>query len=128
MDLISIVDDDASVRSATVDLLNSFGFACEVYSSAEEYLGSERIANTSCLILDVNMPGLDGLELQSQLKELGYSTPVIFITVLPEERTRKQATQAGAICYLPKPYSDAELIGCIRSALARGEIEPCGPS
>jgi FixJ family two-component response regulator len=117
MNVISVVDDDASVRSATVDLLNSHGFACEAYASAEEYLGSKRIADTSCLILDVSMPGLNGLELQRQLAQGERSIPVIFITAFPDERTRAQATSGGALCYLPKPYSDEELLNCIRRAL-----------
>jgi len=124
MALISVVDDDASVRSATVDLLSSLGFACAAYASAEEYLGSGRVADTSCLILDVNMPGLNGLGLQARLGQLGHSTPIVFITAYPEDRTRNQAIRAGAICYLPKPYNDAELMECIRSALARG-VAPC---
>ena len=121
MDLISLVDDDASIRAATVDLLNSFGFACEVYASAEQYLNSQRIGDTSCLILDVNMPGLSGPELQRRLERLGYSIPIIFITAFPDERTRRQAVRAGVVCYLPKPYSDAELIRCIRLAMAEAE-------
>jgi FixJ family two-component response regulator len=117
MNVISVVDDDASVRSATVDLLNSAGFSCEAYASAEEYLGSERIAHTACLILDIKMPGLSGLELQRQLVQSGCTIPVIFITSFPEERTRAQASGAGALCYLPKPYSDEELLKCIGRAL-----------
>jgi FixJ family two-component response regulator len=117
MNMISVVDDDVTVRSATVDLLNSHGFACEAYASAEEYLGSERIEDTSCLILDVSMPGLNGLELQKQLTEAGRTIPIIFITAFPDERARAQATRGGALCYLPKPYSDEELVACIRRAL-----------
>jgi FixJ family two-component response regulator len=118
MDFIAIVDDDASVRASTIDLLDSLGFACDAYSSAEQYLSSKHVAGTSCLILDIHMPGLSGLGLQQQLRERGYSTPVIFITAFPEEATRAQAISAGAVCYLAKPYSDDELVGCIRSALA----------
>ena len=119
MDLISVVDDDASVRSATVDLLNSAGFTCEAHSSAEEFLDSTRAADTRCLILDVNMPGLNGLELQRSLVRSGSTVPIIFITAYPEERTRAEAFRAGALCYLPKPYNDEELLDCIRQALAR---------
>jgi FixJ family two-component response regulator len=127
MDWIFVVDDDESVRAATVDLLSSLGFRCAAYASAEEYLGSQHAAKTSCLVLDVNMPGIDGLELQNRLKELDYSIPVIFITAFPEEGKREQAIRAGAICYLPKPYLETELIDCIQLALAGGE-EPCRPS
>jgi FixJ family two-component response regulator len=117
MDVISVVDDDASVRLATIDLLNSHGFACEAYGSAEEYLGSLRTTRTSCLILDLNMPGLSGLELQRHLAQIGRAVPIIFITAFPQERTRAQAMGAGARCYLPKPYSDEQLVRCIRRAL-----------
>jgi FixJ family two-component response regulator len=117
MRLISIVDDDAAVRSATVDLLNSVGFDCAAFESAEAYLLSDRIVQTSCLILDVSMPGLNGLELQLRLAQSGYSIPIIFITAFPERRTRVQAMKAGATCYLPKPFSDESLIECVRRAL-----------
>jgi FixJ family two-component response regulator len=128
MEFIAIIDDDASVRSSTIDLLDSLGFACEAYPSAEQYLGSKHVADASCLILDINMPGLNGLGLQKRLKELGYSTPVIFITAFPEEATRKQAIKSGAVCYLAKPYGDEALINCILAALAREESEPCRPT
>lgn len=119
MDLISVVDDDASIRLATIDLLNSVGFACEAHASAEEFLSSTRAADTRCLILDINMPGMDGLELQRRLMRSGSTLPIIFITAYPEEHTRAEAFRAGALCYLPKPYNDEELLDCIRQALAR---------
>ena len=115
--LIAVVDDDASVRSATVDLLASVGFACEAFEAAEEYLRSEAANRTACLILDVRMPGLNGLELQRLLAEQGRTVPIIFITSYPNERVRRRAIRGGAICYLPKPYSEEELLGCIRLAL-----------
>ena len=115
--LISVVDDDASVRSATVDLLASAGFVCEAFASAEAYLRSDTANRTSCLILDVRMPGLSGLELQRVLTGEGRIVPIIFITSFPDEWTRQQAIKGGAICYLLKPYSDDELLHCIRSAL-----------
>jgi FixJ family two-component response regulator len=128
MDLIAIVDDDVSVRSSTIDLLDSLGFACEAYRSAEQYLSSKQLANTSCLILDVHMPGLNGLGLQQRLRELGYSTPIVFITAFPEAATSEQAIRSGAVCYLAKPYSDDELVDCIRSALAREGSGRCRPA
>ena len=115
--LIALVDDEASVRSATVDLLASVGFACEAFEAAEEYLRSEAANRTACLILDVRMPGLNGLELQRLLAEQGRAVPIIFITSYPNERARRRAIRGGAICYLPKPYSEEELLGCIRLAL-----------
>jgi len=115
--LIAVVDDDPSVRSATVDLLASVGFACEAYEAAEDYLQSDAAKRTACLILDVRMPGLNGLELQRRLADQGRAVPIIFITSYPNERVRRRAIRAGAICYLSKPYSEEDLLGCIRSAL-----------
>lgn len=117
--MISVVDDDASVLSATIDLLDSAGLACEAFPSAEAYLASGHAPSTACLILDVSMPGLTGVELQRRLLQSGHSIPTIFITAFPEERTRAQAERHGAICYLCKPYRDEELLACIRLALER---------
>ena len=119
--LIFVVDDDASVRSATVDLLASVGFACEAFASADAYLQSDAANRTACLILDVRMPGLNGLELQRLLTDQGRAVPIIFITSYPNERVRRRAIRGGAICYLSKPYSEEELLGCIRLALDASE-------
>ena len=115
--LIAVVDDDPSVRSATVDLLASVGFACEAFEAAEDYLQSDAAKRTACLILDVRMPGLNGLELQRLMADQGRAVPIIFITSYPNERVRRRAIGAGAICYLSKPYSEKELLDCIRLAL-----------
>jgi FixJ family two-component response regulator len=117
--LISVVDDDESVRSATVDLLASLGFVCEAFTSAEAYLQSDATNRTSCLILDVRMPGLNGLKLQQILTDQGRRIPIIFITAFPSGRVHRRAMKAGAICYLPKPYRVEELLDCIRLALDR---------
>jgi FixJ family two-component response regulator len=117
MDVISVVDDDESLRIATVDLLNSVGFVCEAFESAEAYLRSERVGLTSCLILDVSMPRMNGLELQRLLAQSGLSIPIIFITAFPTEATRASALRAGAVCLLPKPYADDELLSSIQEAL-----------
>jgi FixJ family two-component response regulator len=119
MQVISVVDDDPSVRSATVDLLDSAELACQAFASAEEYLASECLARTSCLILDVGMPGLSGIELHQKLMRSGHSIPVIFITAFPKERLRAHAADCRAICCLLKPYTDRELLGCIRMALGQ---------
>jgi FixJ family two-component response regulator len=127
MSVIGIVDDDASVRLATVDLMNSLGFCCDAYGSAEDYLASTRATRTSCLILDLNMPGLNGIELQQRLTESGRGVPTIIITAFPEEGTRARAIGGGALCYLPKPCRNEDLLECVRLALggdnglARGE-------
>jgi len=117
--VISVVDDDESVLSATIDLLDSAGLACEAFPSGEAYLASGRAKSTACLILDVSMPGVSGVELQRRLVHAGHSIPIIFITAFPEERTRAQAQSYGAICYLCKPYQDEELLACVRLALDR---------
>ena len=103
MDTISIVDDDPSVRSATVDLLNSLGFACEAYGSAAEYLGAMRAPDTCCLILDINMPGMTGLEMLPKVKAERPNVPVIMITAYGDEATRTRAAELGAAGLLPKP-------------------------
>ena len=118
MQLISVVDDDPSVRSATIDLLDSVGLTCRAFASAEAYLASGWVERTSCLVLDVSMPGLTGIELQHKLMQSGHSIPVIVISAFPKERMRAKAAALGAICYLLKPYSEEELLGCIRRALA----------
>ena len=119
--MIAVVDDDESVRLATVDLLLSLGFACEAFESAEAYLKSDARNRMSCLILDVRMPGLGGLELQQLLTDQGRPVPIIFITSFPSGRVRRQAIKGGAICYLPKPNSDDELLRCIRLAFKTSE-------
>ena len=115
--VLSLVDDDASVRKATGRLIKSFGFTVEVFASGEEFLcfGSLRI--TSCLVLDVQMPGMNGLQLQSHLAAAGYLIPIIFITAHPDEEIRAQALEAGAVAFLIKPFGEAALLEGIRSAL-----------
>jgi FixJ family two-component response regulator len=121
MDVISVVDDDLSVRLATADLLSAVGFHCEAYDSAEHYLSVGQATRAGCLILDLNMPGLSGLELQKRLVQSDHRVPVIFITAYPEERTRAEAIDAGALCYLVKPVADEELLKWVRIALAHDD-------
>ena len=115
--VLSLVDDDASVRKATGRLIQSFGFTVEVFASGEEFLcfGSLRI--TSCLVLDVQMPGMNGLQLQSHLAAAGYRIPIIFITAYQDEEIRTQALEAGAVAFLTKPFGEEALLKGIRSAL-----------
>jgi FixJ family two-component response regulator len=117
MDIISVIDDDKSVRVATLDLLDSAGFACEAFESAEVYLQSGKAKLTACLILDISMPGISGLELQGRLAQDGFSMPIVFITAFPSQSARARAVTAGAICFLPKPYADEELLKCLETAL-----------
>jgi FixJ family two-component response regulator len=115
--VISIVDDDKSVREATKALVRSLGFTAAAFASAEEYLQSERVRDTSCLILDVQMPGMNGVDLQERLIADGVRTPVIFMTAFPEDRTRARVLGAGAVGFLSKPFDDERLIECLDKAL-----------
>jgi FixJ family two-component response regulator len=115
--IVMIVDDDDSIRKAVRRLMKSYGFAVETFASAEEFLGSDRLAKTSCLILDVHMPGMNGLELQKRLVASGSVVPIIFITAFTDDRARAQAMNAGAASYLAKPFGDDELLNCIHSVL-----------
>lgn len=119
--MISIVDDDESVREATKGLVRSLGYTAATFASAEEYLRSDRVRDTSCLISDVKMPGMSGVELQAQLVADGRCTPVIFVTGFPEERIRVRVLEAGAVAYLSKPFTDECLIRCLDRALATGD-------
>ena len=115
--LIAIVDDDVMVCEATEDLVETFGFNARTFTSAGEFLNSDCVDRTLCLISDVQMPGMSGLQLHRKLIASGRRIPVIFITAFPDERVRKQALRAGAVCYLSKPFDGESLLGCIRSAL-----------
>ena len=117
--LIMCVEDDAPVREAIKGLLVSLGFAAEVFSSAEEFIQSSRLSQTSCLITDVQLGGMSGIELQNRLAALGHRIPTIVITAFPDERIRAQALSAGAVCFLYKPITKDELVNCIDSALNR---------
>src|ERR1700691_6732602 len=120
--LISVVDDDESIRRTTTFLIESFGFRAASFESAEAFLKSGRLHDTSCLIVDVQMPGMNGLELQSELAAAGYDIPIIFITAYDNQVSRQQAMQAGAVAFLGKPFLDEELLQTICSAW-RGQIK-----
>lgn len=115
--VISVVDDDASVRAATSKFLRSHGYTVQAYSSAEDFLRSGRLNDTSCVIADVQMPGLSGLELLTIMRAQGHGVPFILITAFPDEIIRARALQAGAICFLPKPFAGPTLINCVGVAL-----------
>jgi FixJ family two-component response regulator len=121
--LISVVDDDESIRRTTAFLLESFGFRAAAFESAEGFLKSVLLHDTSCLIIDVQMEGMNGLQLQSEMAAAGYGIPIIFITAYDNRNSRQKAMKAGAIAFLGKPFNDEELLQTIRSAL-RGEFEP----
>jgi FixJ family two-component response regulator len=119
--VISIIDDDASVRAATHNLIRSLGYKVHMFASAEAFLGSEQLNATSCVIADVQMPGMNGVELQSHLRARGSRVPFIFISAFPEEAIRRRALRDGAICFLAKPFDGCVLINHLNTALiARG--------
>ena len=116
--LISVVDDDQSVRESLASLIRSVGLWVKVYASAEEFLASDHVQGTGCLILDVRMPGMDGLALQRHLKVSHPALPVVFITAHgSEEEVRLRALDAGAVDYLLKPLSEEEVLSAIQAAL-----------
>jgi FixJ family two-component response regulator len=122
--LISVIDDDESVRRTTSRLIESFGFRAAAFESAESFLSSGHLKDTSCLIVDVHMPGMNGLQLQSKLAAASCSIPIIFITARDDKESRRRATQAGAIAFLGKPFSDEQLLQSIRLALHEFGDEP----
>ena len=113
MTIISIVDDDPIVREAIADLLQSLGYEVKTFASTEHFFESGTLGETSCLITDLQMPGLGGLELQTRLIAQGHATPVIFVTAFPEERFRQRAMNAGAFGFLSKPFAEDALIKCL---------------
>jgi len=115
--MIAVVDDDAFVRDALEDLITSFGHRVRTFHSADEFLQSGAIEGTSCLITDLQMPGMSGLDLQEWLLNNGHSTPVIFMTAFPEERARTAALNRGARAFLKKPVQEVELISHLERAL-----------
>jgi FixJ family two-component response regulator len=115
--LIAIVDDNESVRRTTSLLIESFGFQAAVFESAESFLKSGQLQDASCLIVDVQMPGMNGLQLQKRLAAMGCDVPIIFITAYEDKESRQRALQAGAVAFLGKPFSDEDLLQTIRSAL-----------
>jgi FixJ family two-component response regulator len=117
---ISVVDDDESVREALTSLLRSAGFGAETYASAEEFLRLGGLRDTECLILDVRMPGIGGVELQRYLALAGHDIPIIFITAHGDEQTRAQALGTNVVDFLQKPFSDEALLEAINRALGSG--------
>ena len=117
--VISVVDDDASVRTAADNFLNSLGYAVHTFASAEDFLQSARLDDSSCVVADVQMSGMSGLDLLETVRSRGNDTPFIFITAFPSENIRARAAKAGAEVLLDKPFSASVLIECINTALAR---------
>jgi FixJ family two-component response regulator len=122
--LISIVDDDESVREATKALMRSLGFVAEAFRCAEDFLNSDRVDRTACLIVDVQMPGLSGFDLYRQLVAVGKSIPTILITAYPDEGVRTRALNAGVLSYLIKPFNEGDLLKCLHAVLPNKQKGP----
>src|SRR5262245_24743423 len=114
--LVSVVDDDESVRESLPDLLREFGFAAQAFSSAEEFLASDCVGQTKCLILDIAMPGMSGLDLQRELTLRRQEIPIVFITALGDEAVRPRVLAQGAVECLFKPFSDTALLKALNAA------------
>jgi FixJ family two-component response regulator len=117
--LVAIVDDDNSIRNATQDLLKAAGFSTATFEDAESFLGSASRASASCVVADMRMPGMTGLELYQELAATGRAIPTVIITAHPEELVQARARAAGITCFLIKPFAADELLECVREALAR---------
>jgi FixJ family two-component response regulator len=117
--LIAVVDDDRSIRNATQDLLNAAGFSTFTFENAKSFLGSPLRARVACLVADMRMPGMTGLELHEHLATSGAGIPTVIITAHPQELTRDRARDAGITCFLTKPFTPDELLECVREALTR---------
>jgi FixJ family two-component response regulator len=115
--MISIIDDNDSVRESVQRLMRFAGFAVNVFASAEEFLDSDRLQYTDCLILDIRLPGMDGLDLQRHLAANHSEIPIIFITSYEDDEVRARALNAGAVDYFLKPFSDEDLLNAIDAAL-----------
>lgn len=119
--LISIVDDDQSVRASIRRLMRSYGYSAEAFASAAEFLASPCLDDTGCLIADIHMPAMTGVDLHRRLIETGYKIPTILITAYPDKAVRARALSDGVKCYLHKPFDDEELIRCVRMALGHDQ-------
>jgi len=118
---VSIVEDDQFFRDSMKRLMRSQGYSVETFSSAAEFLASPRYVETACLIADVHMPEMTGIELYRQLIEAGYKIPTILVTAYPNDADRDRALKDGVVCYLRKPVDDRHLMRCLRAALQSGE-------
>jgi FixJ family two-component response regulator len=118
--LVSVVDDDESVRESLPELLRSFGLEAQPFASAEAFLASDSLQRTGCLVLDVAMPGMTGPELQLELTRQRHDIPIVFITAHSVERVRPQVLERGAVACLFKPFSETDIVGAVHTALGTG--------
>lgn len=119
--MISIIDDDPLVRESTADLISSLGHEALIFGSGDQFLASGRLEDTACIITDLHMPGLNGLDLQSRVLAEGYRTPIIFVTAYPKDSARSRALNAGAVAFLTKPFEESAFIRSLEIALERWE-------
>ncbi len=119
--MAAIIDDEKAVRDAVSNLLESAGFGVEAFASVEEFLRSNHFNNMVCLILDVRLPGLSGLELQRRLRDEKQAIPIVFITAHADEPVREQALRAGAVAFLYKPFKADDLLDAVRSGLQKSK-------
>jgi FixJ family two-component response regulator len=120
--LVAIVDDDKSIRNAIQDLLKAAGFSTATFEDAESFLGSASRASAACVVADMRMPGMTGLELYQALLASGRGIPTVIITAHPEELTQARVRDAGITCYLTKPFAPDELLECVSEALAKSQM------
>jgi FixJ family two-component response regulator len=118
--LVAVVDDDESVRESLPDLLGELGFGARAFASADEFLVSDSLGQTKCLVLDIAMPGMTGFDLQQELKVRGQSIPIIFITAQKDDTVRTRAFERGAVGFLLKPFSDTALLSALNTAFGLG--------
>jgi FixJ family two-component response regulator len=116
---IAVVDDDQSVREALENLISSVGYEVDLFESAKGFLDSAQINNTACLVLDLRMPEMSGLELQQTLRDDGRNIPIIIVTAHGEDTARTEALAAGAVAFLNKPFQEEVLLGAINSAIGK---------
>ena len=119
--LVAVVEDDQFFRESMKRLMRSLGYAVEAFPSAADFIASPRLVETACLIADVNMPAMTGLELHRRLIEMGYAIPTILVTAYPDNDVRTRALKDGVVCYLRKPLDEKHLMRCLRAALHSDE-------
>jgi FixJ family two-component response regulator len=124
--LVSVVEDDRSFRESMCRLMRSLGYTVESFSSAADFLASAHLAETACLIADINMPAMTGLELYRRLIDTGYAIPTILVTAFPNDVDRARALNDGVVCYLRKPVDEEHLIQCVGAALRSGAPPAAG--
>src|SRR5271170_5042805 len=119
--LVSVVEDDQFFRESMRRLMRSLGYSVEAFPSAADFLASPHLVETACLIADVHMPGMTGLELYRRLIDAGHAVPTILVTAYPDDDVRARALNDGVVCYLRKPIDEKDLVQCLRAALHSGD-------